>query len=102
WTVTGTLDPGVYYAACDIRVQTSARATFVAEGTVELAADGAQVEAYADALAFLSGATADDAVLVTAGEAEVYGYLAAPAGGVQVAGELLRVTCGIVADHADL
>jgi hypothetical protein len=50
----------------------------------------------------LSASTADDAVRVSGGEATVYGYLAAPAGGVEVGGELLTLSCGVVADRVDL
>jgi RHS repeat-associated protein/uncharacterized repeat protein (TIGR01451 family) len=102
WTIDEALDPGVYYADCDIVVDEAGLvATLVATGTVTLE-EGAGIVAYTDNLAALAGSTDDGAIAVTGDDVSVYGYLAAMDGGVEVGGANFTQTCGILGDRVDL
>ncbi len=100
WHVNNTvLDPGLYYADCDVQINGSNigghGVSVVAEDDLKVAGSQPAFEPYIDGLLFLAGG---DRLKVSASTSKFLGFVTAPAGAVEVSGNENRFSCGIVAD----
>lgn len=99
------LDPGVYYADCDIQINGShigGRITLVAEGSIEVSGSRPAFEPFYDGLLFLAGSGGTRTIDISASNSKFLGVLFAGSGGIDVSGSDNRFFCGILGDTVDL
>ena len=99
------LDPGIYYADCDVHLTSSAlkgAVTIVSEKTIQVSGSSAAFDPFVDGLLFLSGSTSSKAIQISAAKSQLLGFLYAKSGGVDLSGSGNRYLCGVVGDDVDL
>jgi RHS repeat-associated protein/uncharacterized repeat protein (TIGR01451 family) len=103
WRPQAPLEPGLYYAPCDITIAggSFAAGPVTMAATGEISVSGAADEffaPYVDGVLFVSGRTGGDGIDIAGAHSRFAGYLLAPTANIDVNGSHHRFRCGLIGD----